>query len=187
MILPVYVYGHPVLKKECEDIDKDYPELEKFISDMWETMRHAKGVGIAAPQVGKAIRIFVIDSTPMYPEDEQDKGVKKVFINATIEEEWGKEWAYEEGCLSIPGINGDVVRPSNIKIHYYDENFKEHVEEYDGMNARVIQHEYDHVEGVLFTEHLKPLKRRMLKNKLAAMIKGKAAAHYKLRFANGRM
>lgn len=166
MILPIYAYGQPVLKKVGEEIDKDYPELEKLIADMWETMENADGVGLAAPQIGRAIRLFLVDSTEALKESKTEEGIRQVFINAEILEEGGEPWSYEEGCLSIPDLRGDVSRNAQIKIRYQDENFEEHTKIFDGVNARVIQHEYDHIEGILFTEKLKPLKRKMIKRKL---------------------
>ncbi len=182
MIMPIFAYGQPVLRKETNDITKDHPNLAKIIDDMWETMYNAKGVGLAAPQVGLGIRLFLVDTVQMQEEGEEEKGIKKVFINATILEEDGKEWAYEEGCLSIPEIRADVLRQPKIKIEYFDENFKLHTEEYEGVNARVIQHEYDHVDGVLFTEHLKPLKKRMLKRRLAKIRSGNIHPEYRMKF-----
>lgn len=182
MILPVYAYGQPVLTKVAKEITADYPELEKLLADMWETMYHASGVGLAAPQIGRSIRIFLVD-TKQYEEDGEDlQGIKKAFINAEIIEETGKEWDYEEGCLSIPNIRGDVSRLDTVTIRYVDEEFKEHTETFDGINARVIQHEYDHIEGVLFTSKLKPLKRKLVTRKLDNIRKGKVKADYRLRF-----
>lgn len=184
MILPIVAYGDIVLKKVAIDIDAKFPELKSLIKNMWDTMYNANGVGLAAPQIGQDIRLFVVDSEPMFDEDEDNLGIKKVFINATILEEWGEEWTYEEGCLSIPGIREDVVRPKNIRIEYWDENFKKHTAEFEGMNARVIQHEYDHIEGVLFTDHLKPLKRKLLSKQLTNISKGITNAKYKMKFPN---
>ena len=182
MILPIYAYGQPVLKKVASFIEPDYPDLQQLISDMWETMEEANGVGLAAPQIGKSIRLFIIGSAPMYPEGEEDKGVKQVFINAEIIEEAGKECSYSEGCLSIPDISGDVDRPEEITIVYQDENFEEHTTTFTGMNARVIQHEYDHIEGILFTDMLSPLKKRLLKRKLENIRKGKIEQKYRMKF-----
>jgi peptide deformylase len=186
MILPVYTYGQPVLRKKCQEISPNYPELQDLISNMWETMYQASGVGIAAPQVGKSIRLFVIDSEQILQEDSEETGFKKVFMNAEILEENGEEWAYEEGCLSIPQVRGDVERHESIKIRYQDENFNEFIETYSGINARVIQHEYDHIEGVLFTEKLKPIKKRMVQRKLDAIRKGNVSADYKLKVARSK-
>ncbi|PWJ44514.1 peptide deformylase [Sediminitomix flava] len=183
MILPVVAYGDPVLKKDCEDFTaEELQNIQELVDNMYETMYNANGVGLAGPQIGIAKRIFVIDSVPMFDEGEESKGVKKVFINAEIIEEWGEEWGMEEGCLSIPGIRGEVFRPDNLKIRYLDEKGQEHIEEYDDMNARVIQHEYDHIEGILFTDLLSPLKKRMIKGKLANISKGKVPHEYKMRF-----
>jgi len=186
MILPVYAYGQPVLKKEAEEIDKNYPELQELIANMWETMYNAKGIGLAAPQIGRSIRLFLIDSTQSDDEAKAAYGVKKVFINAEIIEEDGEEWPFEEGCLSIPDIHGDVWRPERVRIQYYDENFKFYDEVYEGINARVIQHEYDHIEGILFTELLKPLKRRLMQKRLNNIRKGKIKSNYRMRFVTKR-
>jgi peptide deformylase len=186
MILPIYAYGNPVLKKEAKDISPDYPELPKLLEDMWETLYHANGIGLAAPQIGKPIRIFMVDTAQLddnKPEPERTgEGIKKVFINAEILEEAGDDWTYEEGCLSIPDVSGDVDRPEEVTIRYYDENFELHEETYDGMNARVIQHEYDHIDGILFTEHLKPVKKQLVRRKLESIRKGKAKADYPIVF-----
>lgn len=181
MILPVYLYGQPVLKKIAQNINKDYPELEKFIEDMFETMYQSDGVGLAAPQIGRAIRLFVIDGEPMSDDDETLKGFKKVFINAEIYEKSGEEWYFNEGCLSVPGIREDVLRKSEIKIKYLDENFVEHDETYKGIAARIIQHEYDHLEGKLIPDRLPVLRRTMLKGKLASIAKGKVNVNYKFK------
>lgn len=186
MILPVYAYGQPVLKKKGEEIDKDYPELEKLIENMWETMYEADGVGLAAPQIGRAIRLFIVDTVQIQDEGEEDKGIKMVFINAEKIEEAGNPWSYEEGCLSIPDVRGDVERPSQLKIRFQDENFETHEVVLTGMNARVVQHEYDHIEGILFTELLKPIKRRLIKRKLENIRKGKAKSDYRMKFAPGK-
>lgn len=183
MILPIYAYGQPVLKRQGSEIDKDYPGLEDLIRDMWETMYHAHGVGLAAPQIGRSIRLFVVDTVQMEEEDDEEKGIKQVFINAEILEETGPHWDYEEGCLSIPDIRGDVSRQETIRIRYQDEAFVEHEETFTGMNARVIQHEYDHIEGILFTELLKPLRKRRIQRKLDDIKKGKASANYRMKFA----
>ncbi len=183
MILPVYAYGHPVLRKVGIEIEKNYPELNQLIDNMFETMYNASGVGLAAPQVGLSIRLFIVDSTQMESEKSPEfKGVKKAFINATILEEYGDEWAYEEGCLTVPKINGDVIRHEKIKIKYFDEEFNEHIEEFSSLNARVIQHEYDHIEGILFTSKLKPIKRTMIKKKLEKIKKGKVNTDYRMKF-----
>ncbi len=182
MILPIFAYGQPVLRKEADDISADYPKLNELIANMWETMYHAQGVGLAAPQIGLSIRLFLVDTVQVQDEGKEDLGIKKAFINAEILEEEGKEWAYEEGCLSIPDIRADVSRQAKIKIKYFDENFKEHIEEFEGMNARVIQHEYDHIEGILFTDYLSPLKKRLLKRRLEKIRKGAISADYNMAF-----
>ena len=185
MILPIYAYGQPVLKRTAEDITKDYPELEKLIADMWETMYNAQGVGLAAPQIGLPIRLFIIDTDQSDDEEEEEEaatGIKRVFINAEKMEEAGKPWSYEEGCLSIPDIRGEVNRLPQIRLRYFDEHFQEHEEVFTGINARVIQHEYDHIDGVLFTEHLKPLKRKLVRRKLDNIRKGKISVDYKMKF-----
>ena len=182
MILPIYAYGQPVLKKVAEPIDTDYEGLAELVENMWETMYNAEGVGLAAPQIGKAIRLFVVDSKQMQEEGEEEKGIKQVFINAEKLDETGTPWAFEEGCLSIPDVRGDVERPAELRIRYQDENFATHEVTLTGMNARVVQHEYDHIEGKLFTEYLKPLKRRLMKRKLENIKKGKIQQRYRMRF-----
>lgn len=184
MILPVYAYGQPVLKKKAEKIDKDFKGLNDLLEDMWETMYHADGVGLAAPQIGQSLRLFLVDTVQAMAEGDEDQGIKKAFINVEMLMEEGDLWSYEEGCLSIPHIRADVERQKKIKIKYYDENFNEYIEEYDGINARVIQHEYDHLEGKLFTEKLKPLKKKMINRKLEQIKKGKVKADYRLRFVS---
>jgi len=191
MILPIVAYGDPVLRKKAGGLAKDYPKLGELIENMWETMYNASGVGLAAPQVGLPVRLFVIDATPFADDEElspeeQKKldGFKKVFINAKIEDETGEDWAFNEGCLSIPDIREDVNRKDTIKITYLDEKFKTHTKVYDGLLARVIQHEYDHIEGVLFTDKLSSLKKRLLKNRLDKISKGKINVDYKMRFPN---
>lgn len=183
MILPIYGYGYSVLKKKCEPIDKDFKKLDKLIADMWETMYNASGVGLAAPQIGKDIRLFIVDTIQLKDEDEIEDGIKKVYINAQIVDEKGEEWAYEEGCLSIPFIRADVFRQPEITIEYYDEHFVKQVEKLDGINARVVQHEYDHIDGVLFVDHLKPLKKKLLKRKLDAIRKGNIDPDYRMKYA----
>ncbi|GIV32235.1 MAG: peptide deformylase [Saprospiraceae bacterium] len=186
MILPIYGYGHPVLKKKAVEITPDYPDLATLIENMWETMYNAEGVGLAAPQVGLSIRLFLVDTTRWTKADEEGdeaKGIKKVFINARKVEETGELWPFEEGCLSIPDIRGDVERPERITLHYFDENFIERQETFSGLDARVIQHEYDHIEGRLFTELLNPLKRKLIKGKLERIRKGLVKVDYPMRFA----
>ena len=178
MIYPIRAYGDPVLRKECEEIDENYPKLKELIADMYETMYASHGVGLAAPQIGVPIRLFVIDSSGI---DEKNP-VKKTFINAYIVEEEGKEWTYEEGCLSIPASREDVIRLDKIKVEYHDENFNLKEEEFTGIIARIIQHEHDHTDGVMFVDYLSPLKKRLIKNKLAAISKGKVEIDYKMKF-----
>lgn len=186
MILPVVAYGDPVLKKRGEDIEKNDPELPKLIEDMYETMYNAHGVGLAAPQVGKSLRLFVVDASPFAEEGDEEydllKDFKKVFVNPVILEETGEEWAFSEGCLSIPDIHEDVYRHEKLRIRYFDENWNEFEEEYEGLAARVIQHEYDHIEGVLFVEHLSAMRRRMIKGKLLNITKGKIKVDYRMKF-----
>lgn len=182
MILPIYAYGFPVLKKKATQIDKDHDGLTELIENMWETMYNAKGIGLAAPQIGKSIRIFVVDTVQLEDDEKDLKGIKKILINPEIISEEGEPQSYEEGCLSIPDIRGDVTRNPNIKIKYYDEKFEEFTESYSGINARVIQHEYDHIEGKLFTEQLQPLRKRLIKRKLEAIKKGKVSTDYRMRF-----
>ena len=182
MKLPIVAFGDPVLKRKAVDIDEDYPELDKLIKNMFETMYAARGVGLAAPQVGLSIRLFVVDITP-YEEDEPELAdFIKVFINPIIIEESGEKWAFSEGCLSIPDIHEDVQRQDTILINYLDENWLEHEEEYSGLAARVIQHEYDHIEGKLFTDRLSPLRKAILKSNLDAVNKGQVDVSYKMKF-----
>ena len=178
MIYPIVAYGDPVLKKKAEEIEPG-TDLKELVDNMFETMYEAHGVGLAAPQVGKSVRLFVIDPEPM---DEKLKDMKMVFINPVILEEEGDEWAFEEGCLSIPNIRENVHRQSKIRIKYYDIDWNEHEKEYDGMAARVIQHEYDHVEGVLFTDYLSGFKKRLLKSRLVKISKGDVDVDYKMKF-----
>lgn len=178
MIYPIVVYGDPVLKKRAEDIEKGSEDVKQLADDMFETMYNASGVGLAAPQIGKGLRIFVLDGEPM--DEEALKGFKKVFINPEIIEEEGEEWAFEEGCLSIPGIRAEVFRPERIRIRYFDTDWNEHEEEFDGLAARIIQHEYDHIEGILFTDYLSGLKKRLLKSKLTNISKGNVKADYRI-------
>ena len=191
MILPIVAYGDPVLRKECVNIDPDYPNLKELILNMKETMYNASGVGLAAPQIGKAIRLFLIDASPFAEDEDLDesdretlKTFNKVFINAQILEEEGEEWAFNEGCLSIPDVRQDVYRQPKVTIEYQDENFKKHTEVLDGLAARVFQHEYDHIEGILFTDKLSTLKKRLIKKKLENISKGKINADYRMRFPN---
>lgn len=182
MILPIYIYGHPVLRKETQDIDASYPNLKELIDNMYETMYNADGVGLAAPQVGLEDRVFVIDLSPLADEESpQYEGLKKTFINARIINRSGEVTSIEEGCLSIPGINESVPRHDEIEIEYLDENLEPHTEIFTGFTARVIQHEYDHIEGVLFIDHISAIRKRLIKSKLNSMVKGKVSCHYNVR------
>ncbi|MFP9100608.1 peptide deformylase [Flavobacterium sp. RHBU_24] len=189
MILPIVGYGDPVLRKKAVEIPREYPNLNQIIADMFETMYNAYGVGLAAPQVGLAIRIFTIDTRPFSEDEdlskeEQEKlsAFKKVFINPTMIKEEGEEWCFNEGCLSIPEVREDVYRHEKITIEYYDQEFNKHTEEYDGLIARVIQHEYDHLEGILFTDKLSQLKKRLITKKLQNIMEGKTRPDYKMKF-----
>ena len=189
MILPIIAYGDKVLRKKCVDIDTDYPKLEKLITDMRQTMQNAFGVGLAAPQINKAIRLFLVDTTPFADDDELSKkeqeelkNFNKVFINAKITKETGDEWAFNEGCLSIPNIREDVFRQDTITIEYVDENFKKHKEVLNGLVARVVQHEYDHIEGILFTDKLSSLKKKLIKKRLDKISRGKVDVDYRMKF-----
>ena len=187
MILPIIAYGDPVLKKKAVDITKDYPGLSQFIANMFDTMNNAKGVGLAAPQVGASIRLFIIDGAPYVDDDnEKDeenlKAFKRIFINAQILKEEGEKWKFNEGCLSIPSIREDVEREPEVRIRYVDENFVKHEETFTGIKARIIQHEYDHIEGILFTDRINPLRKRLLKRKLTDISKGIVDVSYKMKF-----
>ena len=189
MVLPIVAYGDPVLRKVGKEIDKDSPKLNELISNMWETMYNASGVGLAAPQIGLPVRLFLVDATPFAEDEELSEkertaleGFKEVFINPKIEEETGNDWVFNEGCLSIPDIREDVTRKDTITISYWDENFQKHTETFDGILARIIQHEYDHIEGVLFTDKLSSLKKRLLKGRLSNISKGKIDVEYRMRF-----
>ncbi|HEX4876132.1 MAG TPA: peptide deformylase [Chitinophagaceae bacterium] len=190
MILPIVAYGHPVLRKVAEDITADYPQLDKFIEDMWETMYASNGVGLAAPQVNRSIRLFTVDTEQMFrtmDEEEQAEypdgpGFKGVFINAHIVELEGDEWSYNEGCLSIPKIREDIFRYESVTLEYYDEQFQQHIKSFNGLTARVILHEYDHIEGKLFIDHISPLKRKLMKGRLNDISKGKVSVDYKMMF-----
>jgi peptide deformylase len=186
MILPIVGYGHPVLKKKAENIDAQFPELQKLIADMWETMYNASGVGLAAPQIGQAIRLFVVDASPFDEDEPVLANFKKVFINPQILEEKGEEWFFNEGCLSFPDLRADVARKSIIRINYFDENFVQHEDVFGGIAARIIQHEYDHIEGVLFVDRISALKRRLLRSKLNNIIKGAVNPGYKMKFSGAK-
>jgi peptide deformylase len=179
MIYPIVVYGHTVLKKIAVDIDKDYPGLQDLIDDLFDTMYHSEGLGLAAPQIGKSIRVFVIDGAPVAEDEPELAGFKKSFINAHIVEKCGELVPMNEGCLSIPHLREEVKRESHIQMKYYDENWEYHDEVFDGYKARIIQHEYDHLDGILFVDRINPLKKRLLKGKLTDISKGKFEADYK--------
>ncbi|MCH2215620.1 MAG: peptide deformylase [Flavobacteriales bacterium] len=187
MILPIVAYGDLVLKKKAEDIEKDYEKLDELIENMFETMYGAQGIGLAAPQIGKSIRLFIVDASP-FGDDEEDpeaqkvKDFKEVFINAQIVEEKGEPMVFPEGCLSIPNIREEVTRNDTILIEYYDRDWNFQRREFDGYAARIIQHEYDHIDGILFTDHLKPLKKKLLKRKLMDISKGKVEVAYRMKF-----
>lgn len=193
MILPIVAYGDSVLRKQTEEIQKDYPKLEAVIDNMFETMYEARGIGLAAPQVSLSLRLFIVDATPFDDDEdltEEERNFlatfKKVFINARIVEETGDEWSFNEGCLSIPDVREDVFRQPEITIEYLDENFKKHKENFKGIVARIIQHEYDHIEGILFTDKLSPLKKRLIKSKLTNISKGKVSIDYRMKFPNAK-
>ncbi len=182
MIYPIVAYGSPVLKVKAKDIDKTFPGLEKLIDDMFQTMHGANGVGLAAPQIGLSIRVFIADASGISDEEPELASFKKVFINPKIVSETGKEWSYNEGCLSIPGIREDIMRKPTVELEYYDENFVFHKETFEGKPARIIQHEYDHLEGVLFTDKVSTLKKKLLTGRLASIAKGKVDVDYRMRF-----
>lgn len=192
MILPIVAYGHPILRKLAHDIDENYPGLAKLIEDMWETMYASNGVGLAAPQVNRDIRLFVMDSAQIFVNmNEEDKeeenypdapGIKQVFINAHVVEEHGDDWSYNEGCLSIPKIREDIYRAEEVTIEYQDENFQQHKKTFNGVTARIILHEYDHIEGKLFIDRISPLKRKLMKRKLDDISKGNVNVDYKMLF-----
>ncbi len=189
MILPIVAYGDTVLRKKGQEVNSEYPKLNELIDNMYETMYNAFGLGLAAPQIGLSIRLFIIDTSPL-AEDEsltneeinELEGFKRVFINARVIEEQGEEWAFSEGCLSIPNLREDVLRKPTIKIQYLDEKFESHIEEFNGLIARVIQHEYDHIEGILFTDKISNFKKRLIRGKLANISKGEINVDYKMRF-----
>lgn len=189
MILPIVAYGDSVLRKKCKPITPDYPDLQVLIENMYETMYNAQGVGLAAPQIGVPIRLFLVDASPFADNETLSEkeskileGFKRSFINAKLITEEGEKWAFNEGCLSIPNINEDVQRQPKIKLQYQDEEFNTHVEEFDGLIARIIQHEYDHIEGILFTDKISSFKKRLIKSKLSNISKGKIDVNYKMRF-----
>lgn len=189
MILPIVAYGHPVLRKECDDIDENYPKLKELIADMWETLYHSNGVGLAAPQINRPIRLFLVESKqlaeaaaedPDHNDPFEGEAIKQVFINAEIVETSGKPWKFNEGCLSIPKVREDISRDETVTINYLDENFVEHEKTFGGMTARIILHEYDHIDGVLFIDYLSSLRRKMLKGKLNDISKGKTKVDYRM-------
>lgn len=182
MILPIVAYGYPILNKKCEEISSDHQDLDQLINNMWETMYASQGVGLAAPQINESIRLFLIDTTPFMDEDKKDQSIKKIFINPVMLEEIGENWIFNEGCLSIPDVREDISRNSEIKIKYQDQNFNWHTDSFDGITARVIQHEYDHIEGILFTDRISPLRKRMIKGKLQKIYKGNIDVNYRMRF-----
>jgi peptide deformylase len=190
MILPIVAYGTPILRQVAKEITPDYPDLAKLIEDMWETMYSSNGVGLAAPQVNRDIRLFVVDSRQVFDnleENEKDKypdgpGLKQVFINARVKNLHGEDWSYNEGCLSIPKIREDILRSEEVTMEYLDENFEPYITTFNGISARIILHEYDHIEGKLFIDYLKPLKRKLLKGKLDDITKGKINVDYKMSF-----
>ena len=189
MILPIIAYGDPVLRKLGKSIDKEYPALESLLENMFETMYGAKGIGLAAPQIGLPIRIFIVDATPFKDDEELEleernflSTFKQVFINPQIIDETGDEWVFNEGCLSIPDVREDIFRNETIKIEYLDEKFEKHTKEFSGIAARIIQHEYDHIQGILFTDKLSSLKKRLIKGKLANISRGKIRIDYRMRF-----
>lgn len=183
MIRPVYIYGSSVLRKVAQDITPEYPNIKELINDMFETMYHSDGVGLAAPQIGLSIRLFVIDATPFEEDDEEVKDFKRVFINAKIVERSGEKKLFNEGCLSIPNLREDVERDDVIRMQYLDENFEPHEEVFSGIRSRIVQHEYDHLEGILFTDKVSPIRRQLLRNKLAGITKGRFSIDYKFRLA----
>jgi peptide deformylase len=191
MILPIVAYGSPVLRKISHDISPEYPGLEKLLADMWETLYNSNGVGLAAPQINKDIRLFILDSEQIFENQEEDEkdefpdapGYKGVFINARVLSLGGNDWSYNEGCLSIPKIREDIIRKESVTLQFLDENFVEHTQTFNGITARVILHEYDHIEGKLFIDYLKPLKRTLMKRKLDDISKGKVKVDYRMLFA----
>jgi peptide deformylase len=179
MIYPIVAYGNPVLKKEAEELPEG-SDLTQLIQDMYATMDHAQGVGLAAPQINQGVRLFVIDSTLMLDEEDEEKGIRRVFINPILLDEYGDSFAFEEGCLSIPEVRAEIIRPEKLTLEYYDENWNLKEEEFSGLTARVIQHEYDHLEGILFVDYLKGLKKRMIQSKLIDVSKGKVSTDYRM-------
>jgi peptide deformylase len=186
MLLPIVAYGDTVLRQKCKNINSNFEGLQVLLENMWQTMYKAEGVGLAAPQIGLPIRLFIVDTIPFEEKRKKDltfKGFRKVFINAEILERTGAPWPFEEGCLSIPGIREEVFRPESITLKYFDEHFVQHTDTFESLNARVIQHEYDHIEGILFIDHLKSLKKKLLQPKLQKISKGIVSVDYKMKFA----
>ncbi len=179
MIYPIVLYGDPVLKRKAKEVEHGDESVKEFVANLFETMYAAQGVGLASPQVGISLRVFIVDSTPM--EEKEEGGLRQAFINPVMLDENGEPWAFEEGCLSIPGIREDVNRKPKIRIKYFDEEWVEHEREFEGMQARIIQHEYDHIEGILFTDYISSFKKRLLKGKLANISKGKTDAEYRVK------
>ncbi len=179
MIFPIVLYGDPVLKKKAKEVEHGDTSVVEFVENLFETMHAAQGVGLASPQVGQSLRVFIVDSQPM--EENEDDGLKQAFINPVMLEEEGDPWAFEEGCLSIPGVREDVNRKPKIRIKYFDEQWVEHEKEFDGLQARIIQHEYDHIEGILFTDYISSFKKRLLKGRLAKISKGETDAEYRVK------
>lgn len=190
MRLPIYAYGHSVLKQEAKPIERSFPKLNELIDDMWETMESANGVGLAAPQIGKSLRLFIVDTRSLYNTDSDSEEFRntylekfrQVFVNPTVINETGELYTFAEGCLSIPDIREDVVRNSEIEIEYFDQNFKKYRQKFDGLIARVVQHEYDHIQGILFTDLLSSFKKRILKGKLKNIAKGNCQVDYLMKF-----
>ncbi|MEO6693253.1 MAG: peptide deformylase [Saprospiraceae bacterium] len=180
MVRPIYLYGNPILKTKAKVIDANYSNLPELIKDMYDTMYYAKGVGLAAPQIGLSVRLFILDTSPFYEDEKkgENNAIKKIFINPIVLEEFGQDWPFEEGCLSIPGINAEVIRTSHIKLQYQDENFQTHIEVFDEINARVIQHEFDHIEGILFIQKINPMRRQLLNGKLNKIKKAQIETKY---------
>lgn len=183
MILPIVAYGNSILKHQAEEISKDFPDLKQLVNDMFETMYHAQGCGLAAPQINKSIRLFVIDTDDFKEKYPEGAGVKKVFVNPQIIELSGAEWSFKEGCLSLPDMGEDVIRPSKVRIHYFDEDFVEHEDEFDGIVARVIQHEYDHLEGLVYVDRVSSMRKLLIKSKLRNIAEGLVNPEYRMIFA----
>lgn len=186
MILPIVAYGHPTLKKISEPITPDYPDLDKLLADMWETLAHSEGVGLAAPQVNRSIRLFVVDGNPFYPDYPDGKDFKQAFINAELLETFGDEVPFKEGCLSLPNIYEEVMRPDKIRIKYLDENFQEHEEVFEGVRARIIQHEYEHLQGHVLVDDIAPLRKVLLQSKLKSIMDGRCDVDYRMIFPNNK-